>query len=63
MEKPFFPTEIEARRELECPGFMNKHHYNPKMTQFDVLNDPRWHANIEAKQGLVQLDRFRFFAF
>ena len=42
---------------------MSKHHYLPQILQFDVLDDPRWQANIEAKQGLFQLDRYRPFAF
>ena len=33
------------------------------MIQFDVLNDPSWQANTEAKQGRFQLDRYRSFAF
>ena len=63
MERPFFPTKIEARREIACVGFINKHHYNPQIIQFDVIDDPRWQANIEAKQGRFQLDRYRPFAF
>ena len=63
MERTFFPTEIEARRELARVGLTSKHHYHPKMIQFDVLNDPCWQANIEAKQGHFQLDRYRPFAF
>ena len=63
MEKPFFPTEIEARSELARIGLISKHHYHPQIKQFDVLNDPRWQANIEAKQGRFQLDRYRHFAF
>ena len=27
MERPFFPTEIEARRELARVGLINKNHY------------------------------------
>ena len=30
MEKFFFPTEIEARREFARIGLTNKHHYHPK---------------------------------
>ena len=60
MERRFFPTEIEARRELARVGLINKHHYHPKIIQVD---DPSWQANIEAKQGRFQLDRYRPFAF
>ena len=59
MERPFFPTKIEACREFACVGFISKHHYNPQIIQFDVSDDPRWQANIEAKQGRFQLDRYR----
>ena len=41
MERPFFPTEIEARRKLARVGLISKHHYRPQMIQFDVLDDPR----------------------
>ena len=51
MERPFFPTDIEARRELARVGLISKHHYRAQMIQFDVLADPRWQANIEEKQG------------
>ena len=30
MERPFFPTEIEARRELARVGLINKKHYHHK---------------------------------
>ena len=63
MEKPFFPTEIESRRELAPVGLINKEHYHPQIFQFDVLDDPRWQANIEAKKSRFQLDRYRPFAF
>ena len=63
LERPFFPTEIEARRELARVGLISKHHYHPQIIQFDVLDDPRWQAKIEAKQGRFQLDRYRPFAF
>ena len=33
------------------------------MIQFDVLDDPRWQANIEEKQGRFHLDRYRPFSF
>ena len=33
------------------------------MIQFDILDYPRWQANIEEKQGRFQLDRYRPFAF
>ena len=41
MERPFFPTEIEARRELVCVGRVSKQHYHAQMIQFDVVHDPR----------------------
>ena len=41
MERPFFPTEIEARRELARLALISKHHYHPQIIQFDVLDDPR----------------------
>ena len=63
LERPFFPTEIEALRELARVGLISKHHYRPRMIQFDVLDDPRWQANIEEKQERFQLDRYRPFAF
>ena len=62
MERPFFPTEIEARRELARVGLRNKEHYHPQLIQFDILDDPRWQSNIESKQGRFQLDRYRPFA-
>ena len=40
MERPFFPTETEARRELARVGLISKHHCRPQMIQFDVLDDP-----------------------
>ena len=63
MERPFFPTEVEARRELARIGLISKHHYHTQMIQFDLLDDPRWQANIEEKQSRFQLDRYRPFAF
>ena len=62
MELPFFPTEIEARTELARVGLISKHHYRPQMIQFDVLDDPRWQANIGEKQGHFRLDRYRSFS-
>ena len=38
MERPFFPTEIEACKELARLGLISKHHYHPQVTQFDVLD-------------------------
>ena len=35
-ERPFFPTETEARRELARVGLISKHNYRPQMTHFDV---------------------------
>ena len=29
------------------------------MIQFDILDDPRWQANIEEKQCRFRLDRYR----
>ena len=63
MERRFFPTKIEAHTELARVAFISKHHYHLQMKQFNVLNDPRWLANIEAKQSCFQLDRYRYFAF
>ena len=63
MEKPFFPTEIEARRELARIGLISKHHYHLQIIQFDIFDDTRWQANIEEKQGRFQLDGYRPFAF
>ena len=63
MERLSFSTEIEARRELARVGLISKHHYYPQIIEFDVLDDPRWQANIEAKQGRFLLDRYRPFAF
>ena len=40
MERPFFPTEFEARRELARVGLISKHNYHPQIIQFDVLDDP-----------------------
>ena len=56
IERPFFPTEIKARRELARFGLISKNHYRPQMIQFDVLDDPRW-------QGRFRLVRYRPFAF
>ena len=63
MERPFFPTEIEAGRERARIGLISKQHYRPQMIQFDVLDDPSWQANIEEKQGRFRFDRYRPFAF
>ena len=63
MERHFFLTEIEARRETARSCLINEHHYQTKIKQFDVLNDPRWQADIEAKEGRFQLDRYRSSAF
>ena len=49
MERPLFPTEIEARRELARIGLISKNHYRPQMIQFEILDDPHWQANIEEK--------------
>ena len=62
-ERPFFSTEIEARRELARVSLLSKHNFYPQIIQFDVLNYPRWQANIEAKHSRFQLDRYRQFAF
>ena len=51
MQRPFFPTEKEARRELARVDLISKHHYHPQIIQFDVFDDPRWQATLEAKQG------------
>ena len=57
------PQKKEARRENARVRLISKTHYQPQMTQFDVLDDPRWQAKIEEKQGGFRLDRFRPFAF
>ena len=57
------PQKNEARREKARVGLISKTHYQPQMTQFDVLDDPRLRAKIEEKQGGFRLDRFRPFAF
>ena len=62
MERPFFPTQIEARRDLGRVGLISKNHYRPQMVQFDVLDDPRWQAKIEEKQGRFRLDPYRPFS-
>ena len=33
IERPFFPTEIEARREIARVGLISKHHYHPQIIQ------------------------------
>ena len=63
MERTFFPTKIEARREIARVGLVNKHHYHSQMKQFDLIRDPRWQANIKDKQGRFQLNGHRPFAF
>ena len=63
MERLLFPTEIEVLVEIARVGLVSKHHYNAQMIVFDVLNNPRWHADIEAKQSRFQLYRYRPFAF
>ena len=63
IERPFFLRKIEARREPARIGLKSKHHHRPQMIQFDVLDDPRWHANKEEKQGRFRLDHYRPFAF
>ena len=63
MERPFFPTEIDTRRELASIELITKRHYHPQLIPFGLLNDPRWQANIEAKQSHFQLGRYRPIAF
>ena len=63
MERPFFPTEIEACRELTRIGLISKHHYYLQIIHIDVLDNPRWQANMEEKQGSFQFDRYKPFAF
>ena len=57
MEQHFFPTEIEARRELARVALISKNHYCSQMIQFEVLDDTRWQANIEEKQDRLELIR------
>ena len=45
------------------PGLVSKHHYHPQLIKFDVLDDQRRQAKIEANQGRFQHDRYRPFAF
>ena len=63
MERTFFQTEIEARREIARVGLISKNQYRPQMIQFDVLDDLRWQANIEEKLVRFRLDRYRPFSF
>ena len=63
MERPFFPTEIEARRELTRIGLKDKNNYRPQRIQFDILDDPHWQERIEEKQGRFQFNRSDPFAF
>ena len=63
MERPFFLTEVEARRGLARPGLIKKHHYHPELIKFGFLNDPRWQSNKEDKQGRFHLDRYDPFGF
>ena len=51
MQRPFFSTEKEARRKLARVDLISKHHYHPQIKQYDVSDDPRWQATLEAKQG------------
>ena len=52
MERPFCPTEIEARRGLARIGLISKYQYHPQIIQFDVLDNPRWQAKIQAKKAV-----------
>ena len=63
MERPFFPTAVESRRELARIGPISKLHYHPQKIKFDVLDYQRRQANFEANQGRFQLDRYIPFAF
>ena len=47
----FLPTDIESSREPARIGFVNKYHHAPKVTRFDLLNDPCWQAILEAKRN------------
>ena len=51
MEKLFYPIKIEARRKFARLSLISKHHYQPQIIQFDVLDYQRWQANIEAKRS------------
>ena len=59
MEKLFFPTKIEARREHARIGLINKERRYPQLNQSDLLNEPRSQANSEAKHGRFELDPYR----
>ena len=37
MERPFFPTESEARRELTRIGLIDKSHYHPQKYSLTYL--------------------------
>ena len=58
-----FSAEIEARRELAGIFLINKQHYHPQLKQFDLINDSRWQAIIEAKQSRFHLYCYRPYAF
>ena len=63
MERTFFPTEIEACKELARFGLISEIPYDPQIIRFDVLNDPSWQAYIESKQDRFQINRYRLFVF
>ena len=50
MDRTFFSTEIEARRELARLGRLNKYSYEPQLIQVYLLNDPRNQTLQQAKQ-------------
>ena len=56
-------SQQKLKLKVARVGLISEYHYRPQMIQFDVLDDPRWQANIEEKQGRFQLDRYRPFAF
>ena len=56
-------TEVETRKGRARIGLVNKRRNALQLIQFNLLNDTRWQANIEAKQGRFQLDRYRHSAF
>ena len=57
-----FPQELKLAENLRV-FLVSKYHYHPRKIQFDVLDDPKLKANIEAKQDRFQLDRYRPLAF
>ena len=75
MERPFFQQKLKPVRigrmnigRTARIGRMNIHTYHPELillpprVEFDLLIDQSRQSNTEAKQGQLQLDRYRPFA-